>query len=130
MKAPVPNKENENKIIELYSNLGNKFVVNFINKSTILFISSVFDNGIVKKFFESEYSLEKIKKNKAFVFYETIEEILSELFPLIDEGKIHLIEEGNNIIKINFDLPFKKFKNIEFIINEKKKTDLEKINEL
>ena len=106
MKAPVPNKENENKIIELYSNLGNKFVVNFINKSTILFISSVFDNGIVKKFFESEYSLEKIKKNKAFVFYETIEEILSELFPLIDEGKIHLIEEGNNIIKINFDLPF------------------------
>ena len=130
MKAPVPNKENENKIIELYSNLGNKFVVNFINKSTILFISSVFDNGIVKKFFESEYSLEKIKKNKAFVFYETIEEILSELFPLIDEGKIHLIEDGNNIIKINFDLPFKKFKNIEFIINEKKKTDLEKINEL
>ena len=84
----------------------------------------------MKKFFESEYSLEKIKKNKAFVFYETIEEILSELFPLIDEGKIHLIEEGNNIIKINFDLPFKKFKNIEFIINEKKKTDLEKINEL
>ena len=37
MKAPVPNKENENKIIELYSNLGNKFVVNFINKSTILY---------------------------------------------------------------------------------------------
>ena len=130
MKAPVPNKENENKIIELYSNLGNKFVVNFINKSTILFISSVFDNGIVKKFFESEYSLETIKKNKAFAFYETIEEILSELLPLIDEGKIHLIEDGNNIIKINFDLPFKKFKNIEFIINEKKKTDLEKINEL
>ena len=84
----------------------------------------------MKKFFESEYSLETIKKNKAFAFYETIEEILSELFPLIDEGKIHLIEEGNNIIKINFDLPFKKFKNIEFIINEKKKTDLEKINEL
>ena len=128
MEAPLP-KKNE-KVVELTSNMGNKFIVNFINKNTLLFISLIQDNGIEKKFFESNYTLEKIKENKAFGFHESIEEILSELYPLIDEGKIHVIEEEKNVIKINFDLPFQKFKNIEFKINEKKKTDSEKINEL
>ena len=45
-------------------------------------------------------------------------------------GKIHLIEDDKNFIEIIFDLPFKKFKSIEFKIDEKKKNDLEKINEL
>ena len=52
------------------------------------------------------------------------------MFPLIDNGKIHLLEEEKNSINITFDLPFIKFKKIEFKINEKKKNDLEKINEL
>ena len=129
MEALIPNKHfyNKNgKKIEITSNIGNQFIVNFKYNSTILFISSLFDNGITQEFFESEYSLEKIKQNKAFAFYETIEEIISELFPLIDEGKIHLIEEEKDAIKIIFDLPFKKFNNIEFIINSKKENDLKK----
>ena len=129
MEALIPNKHfyNKNgKKIEITSNIGNQFIVNFKYNSIILFISSLFDNGITQEFFESEYSLEKIKQNKAFAFYETIEEIISEWFPLIDEGKIHLIEEEKDAIKIIFDLPFKKFNNIEFIINSKKENDLKK----
>ena len=56
-----------------------------------------------------------------------------ELFPLIDEGKVHLFEEiknENKFIKIIFDFPFKKYNNLELYLDEKKKTDLEKINEL
>ena len=134
--APLAIKTEEGdlkeKIKELTSNEGNKFVISFKNKdSSSLFISAVFDDGIVKTFYESDFPLEKIKENKAFGFYDTIEEILGELFPLIEEDKIHLTEEKNkNNIKINFDLPFNKFKNIEFEIDEKKKTDIEKINEL
>ena len=129
--APSPTIQNNNKekVIELVSNKGNKFIINFINKTSSLFISSIFDNGIIKVFYETIFSLEKIKENKAFFVYDSIEEILGELFPLIDEGKIHLNEE-TNFIKITFDLPFQKFKNIDFNVNEKKKTEVEKINEL
>ena len=90
----------------------------------------MFDDGIVKTFFVSEFTLDKVKENKAFLSYDTIEEILEELFALIEENKIHLIEEEGNKIKIIFDLPFKKYKNIDFLISEKKKTSDEKINEL
>ena len=55
--------------------------------------------------------LEKIKENKAFNFHESINEILQEIIPLINEGKVQLIEENNNSIKINFELPLQKFKN-------------------
>ncbi len=126
---PIIQNNNKEKVIELVSNKGNKFIINFINKTSSLFISSIFDNGIIKVFYETIFSLEKIKENKAFFVYDSIDEILGELFPLIDEGKIHLNEE-THFIKITFDLPFQKFKNIDFNVNEKKKTEIEKINEL
>ena len=49
-----------------------------------LFVSAIFDDGIIKEFYEKEFAIEKIKENKAFAFHETIDEILSELFPLIE----------------------------------------------
>jgi len=49
-----------------------------------------------------------MQENKAFSIYDKLDEILAELFPLIDEGKIHLREEEGNSIIIKFDLPFKK----------------------
>ena len=69
-----------------------------------------------------------MQENKAFSIYDKLDEILAELFPLIDEGKIHLREEEGNSIIIKFDLPFKK--NINFLVKEKKKEKEEKINEL
>ena len=67
--APSPTIQNNNKekVIELVSNKGNKFIINFINKTSSLFISSIFDNGIIKVFYETIFSLEKIKENKAFL---------------------------------------------------------------
>ena len=44
--------------------------------------------------------------------------------------KINITGEEGNAINIKFDLPFKKFKNIDFLIKEKKKAKDEKINEL
>ena len=76
--------------------------------------------------------MEKIPENKDFSIYDTLDEILAELFPLIDVGKIHLREEEEegNSINIKFDLSLKKLKNINFLVNEKKKEKDEKINEL
>ena len=129
-EAPIPINIIGEKTFELISNKGNKFIITFRNiKSASLFISAIFDDGIIKIFYENDFSLEKIQSNKAFSNYDKIDEILEELFPLIDKGKINLIEEGNKI-NMKFDLPFKKYKHIEFLINEKKKINEEKIDEL
>ena len=130
-EAPTIKNDKNQKTFELKSDKENKYVFTFKNiKSTSLLIEALFDDGIVKTFFESEFTLDKIKENKAFISYDTIDEILEELFPLIDENKVHLFEEEGNKIKIIFDLPFKKYKNMIFLISEKKKTSDEKIDEL
>ena len=107
----------------------NKFIISLINKVTSLFISSIYDNGIKKLFYENSYSLEKIKENKLFFFYENIDEFLSELFPLIDQNKA-IIKEESNYLVLSIKLPFQKINNIDFILKEKQKSDSEKINEL
>ena len=130
-EAPTIKEDKSQKTFELKSDKGNNYVFTFKNiKSASLLIEALFDDGIVKTFFESEFALDKIKENKAFISYDTIDEILEELFPLIDENKIHLFEEEGNKIKIIFELPFKKYKNMVFLICEKKKTSDAKIDEL
>ena len=125
MDTPKPSNQiqikNKEKVFELISNKGNYFIITLMNKQSSLFIIAVLNHDINKKFYENNISLERIKeKNKAFAFYESIDEILSELFPLIDKGNVRIIEEMN-FIRITFDLPLQKFNNISFIVNEKKK---------
>ena len=130
-EAPTIKDDKNQKTFELTSDKKNKYTFTFKNiKSTSLLIEALFDDGIVKTFFESKFTLDKIKENKAFLSYDTIDEILEELFPLIDENKIHLFEEEGNKIKIIFDLPFKKYKDMIFLVDEKKKTSDAKIEEL
>ena len=119
----------EGKIFELTSSKGNKYIISFTNKVTSLIVSSIYDNGKIKKFYENIYSLEKIKENKIFVFTENIDEFLSELIPLIDQKKASISEEKDYLI-LSIKLPFQKIKNIYFIMKEKQKPDSEKINEL
>ena len=122
MEAPKPtiNDEikNKEKTFEITSNKGKKYVISFKNNGTTLLITSIYDDSIRKNFYESFYSLEKIKENKAFYIYDSIDEILSELFPLIDEGKTKINEESNSII-LNIELPLQKIKKIDFIMKEK-----------
>ena len=133
MEAPKPTTncevKNKEKTFETTSNKGNKYITTFKNNGTNLLITSIYDDIIRKNFYESLYSLEKIKENKAFYIYDTIDEILSELFPLIDEGKTKINEESNLII-LTIELPLQKIKKIDFIMKEKEKPDSEKINEL
>ena len=123
MEDQIINEEDKNdnreNIIELISDEQNKFLTQFINKNSSLLISSLLDDGIVKTFFVEDFPLEKVKENKIFNLHESIDEILQELNPLINEGKIHLIEE-KNFIRIKVESPLLKFNNIEFIVKEKK----------
>ena len=133
MEAPKPSIQNliknKEKIFELISNKGNKFIITLINKQSSLLIISILNNDLNKRYYENIFSIEKIKENKFFGFYESIDEILSELIPLINKGDVRIIEEIE-FIKINFTLPLQKFKNIGFNLYEKQKSDKDKINEL
>ena len=125
------NDDSSQKTFKITSDKENKYIVTFKNiKSTLLLIEAEFDDENNKTFFESEFTLDKIKENKIFYFYDSIDEILEELYPLINEKKIQLIEEQGNKIEIIFDLPLKKYKNLKFLINEKKKTSDEEIDNL
>ena len=127
----ISNDDSSQKTFKITSDKENKYIVTFKNiKSTLLLIEAEFDDENNKTFFESEFTLDKIKENKIFYFYDSIDEILEELYPLINEKKIQLIEEQGNKIEIIFDLPLKKYKNLKFLINEKKKTSDEEIDNL
>ena len=122
-------KKDKEICVELLSNKNNKFLTSFKNKEKSLFISSIFNDGIMKIFFEADFPLEKIKENKVFNYYESIDEILQELSPLINEAKVKL-EENGNAIEIIFELPLKKFQKVTFKVVEKEKSEGEKIIEL
>ena len=127
----ISNDDSSQKTFKITSDKENKYIVTFKNiKSTSLLIEAEFDDENNKTFFESEFTLDEIKENKIFYFYDSIDEILEELYPLINEKKIQLIEEQGNKIIIIFDLPLKKYKNLKFLINEKKKTSDEEIDNL
>ena len=62
------NDDSTQKTYKITSDKENKYIVTFKNiKSTSLLIEALFDDGIVKTFFESEFTLEKVKENKAFI---------------------------------------------------------------
>ena len=127
----ISNDDKSQKSFEITSDKENKYIVTFKNiKSTSLLIEAVLDDENNKTFFESEFTLDEIKENKIFYFYDSIDEILEELYPLINEKKILLIEEQGNKIVIIFDLPLKKYKNLKFIISEKKNASDKNIDEL
>ena len=123
------NIKNKEKIFEIKSNKNHKFNIVLKNKEPFLLIEALYDNAIQIEKYEEKYSLDNIKKNKFFNYFETIDEILDELFPLIDNKKVSLIEETNNITLI-IQLPTNKIKEIRFDIKQIEKNDKDKINEL
>ena len=133
MEAPSVNEKeniiNKEKTIEITSNKNNLYKIILINEESSLLIKAKFVDSILTLNFEERYSLESIKKNPFFNYYESIDEILEELFSLIDNKKIKLIEENKQIILI-FQLPIHKIKEIKFSLKEKEKNDKDRINEL
>ena len=133
METPSVNEKeniiNKEKTIEITSNKNNLYKIILLNEESSLLIKAKFVDSIQTLNFEERYSLESIKKNPFFNYYESIDEILEELFSLIDNKKIKLIEESKQIILI-FQLPIHKIKEIKFSVKEKEKNDKDRINEL
>ena len=79
------------KSYSLTSNKSNKYQINFnIREINNLYLQAQEENTNIPKNFEGIFSLETIKQNQFFYIYNSINEIMDEIFPLIDNGKAEL----------------------------------------
>ena len=122
-------KRNEEKSFQITSNKNNLFEVTLRNEEPYLLIKASYNSSIQTINFEESHPLETIKKNPFFSYYESIDEILEELFSLIENKKV-LLEEENKQISLVFELPKHKIKELKLSVKEKGKSDKEKIEEL
>ncbi len=77
----------------------------------------------------SRMRIEEIKENKYFLMFDNLDEIYEELVNLLTNNKPIIVEESNKLI-LSIPISTTKIKEIKFEINEKEKSDKEKIQEL
>ena len=121
--------KNKEKTITITSNKNNLYEIKLINEIAYLLIKASNNNSLQALKFEEIFSLEYIKKNPFFSYFESIDEILEEIFSLLDNKKVNLIEESEQIDLI-IQLPVHKIKEIKFSSKQSEKSDKDKFNEL
>ena len=115
MEEPTPNNNQEKNI---------NFTLND-KKYNIVFSSSKNDLRIscevleINKIFENIFSYETITNiNRYFLMYESIIDIMNELYNLIKDNKIDISKDDSNLMII-FKLPNQKFKEANFSLKNK-----------
>ena len=117
------------KKFSLTSDKSKKYEIMFNEKANNLQIQCQEESNMIKNTYEGVFTLETLKKNKFLSIYDSFDDILDELNPLIDEGKSELKEE-NDSLKLIINLPIKKMKEISFELKMIEKNDKIKIDEL
>ena len=114
--------------IELNTNRNNKFLIIIHLDNEIIIVANQI-NDIIKKSFSNKFTFEKMRENKYFLQFDSLKEIFDELKERINSNKITLEEYENNL-KINIQLPSSKNKEILFDLKPINKNDSEKIMDL
>ena len=130
MSSPQINAANKNQegILELESN-NKKYIFKFKIYENKLLIQSEMNDSLINHFYEKKFSIEEIHKNKYFLQFDTIEEILNELILKMRMTKPTLIIEKNKINLI-ISLSSSKFKDINLCLDEKIKNNEDKFQEI
>ncbi len=118
--------ENNYKINSDKQHLFNLTIQNL--NSSIKIISSFEDNCITHNY-EKQLLFDELKKNKLLGLCDSIDEIYDELIHNLNKNETKILEETNQII-INIPVDHLKIKEILFLVNEKKKNEKERIDEL
>ena len=116
---------NYTRNFEISSDKKNKYKISIFTKEDKLKITALNLNSTDIKCNEygKEILMSELKKNKYLSLCETNNDMLDELFNLIDNKKYTLTEEENNEISLSVEVPMKVIKEIKFNL-EKKEKDL------
>lgn len=132
-QAPKANTDTINLFEKKFNILTDKghnyeIILKSNNLSSIKFESIVKDDLTIYNY-SSIFTIEKIKENKYFSMFDTIDEIINEINLLLEKNSPSIIEESEGII-LKIPLNTSKIKEITFFINKKTKNNNEKIDEL
>ena len=125
---PTPLTERKTFQKEFKTDKNNTYLINFTSSDS-LEIKANNLNNIIKKSFSNKFSFREITENRYFLQFDSLNEIFDELNERVNNSKI-IIEENENNIKIKIPLLSSKNKEILFELKEKNKNDNEKINDL
>jgi len=115
-------------VIETENNSKYDIYLKSSNSSSIS-LEGNFKNNLKNENYLSVLSIEKIKENKYFLMFDTIDEILNEISLLLEKNNPKIIEEKDKII-LKISLNTSKIKEVNFTLNKKEKNENEKISEL
>ena len=125
-KKIIPEKK-YSRCFELLSDKKNNYKISIYNQQDKLILSAINLNSIDIKSneYNNEVLINELKKNKYLSLCESINDMLEELFNLIDNKKYTIKEEGNNEITLSIEVPMKLIKEITFnLIKKEKDTNL------
>ena len=130
-KLIIP-KKNYSREFEIKSDKKNKFKISIFNKEDKLKLSAL--NLTTEDIKGNEYGKEmlinELKNNKYLSLCDNINDMLEELFNLIDNKKYSLNELGNNELILSIEVPMKLIKEITFNLVKKEKDVNVIINDL
>ena len=132
MEAPTPNNNQEKSINFTFNEQKYNFIF-YTSKNDLTIRCEILEKNQI---FENTFSYETITNiNRYFLMYESIIDIMNELYDFIQDNKITISKDNSNLIMI-FKLPNKKFKEANFslknknqMINDEIITLKQKINE-
>ena len=123
---------NYSRNFEISSDKKNNYKISIFTKEDKLKISAVNINSkdIKNNEYGKEILISELRKNKYLSLCETSNDMMDELFNLIDSKKYTLTEEENNEITLAIEVPMKKIKEIIFNLEKKEKDTNYIINDL
>ena len=128
MEAPPPKYISNIKLLKALKN-NEHIQFQILTKENNFVISTKIENLITQKIYEGIFSLREIQKNKYFLQFDSIQEIFEELVFKSQTEYPTITEENDSLIHKIF-LSSSKFKDIEFTLKPKIKSNEDKFKEL
>ena len=123
-----PEKFSIEKTIEALKD-NSKLKVQMKIKGNNCFISTEIKDSLINKIYEGSVSQQEIQKNRYFLQFETMEQILEELILKSNTKSPIIIEEHDNLV-LKFFLLSTLYKEIAFTLKPKNKNNEDKFKEL
>ena len=123
-----PEDIQKEKIIETLLDK-DKIIFRLKTKNDNLFITTEIKVNLISQIYEGIISQKEIQKNKYFLQFDTLDEILDELI-LKSKSESPKVSKENESLILKISLSSSKFKDIEFILKPKSKNTEDKFKEL